>query len=159
MEKKKDKERSSEKAAVVDEVRPNKSWMQHPKKNAFLAAYSETGNITAACEVSDVGRATHYVWLDNDPEYAKAFQIAHEASIEKMELEARRRAIAGYEEPVYYQGAKVGTTRKYSDNLLMFMLKGAKPETYRENHVHQHTGANGGAIEINFNAKMLNKDD
>jgi hypothetical protein len=51
----------------------------------------------------------------------------------------------GWEEPVIYQGGlcyamgKDGkpskeplTTRKYSENLLMFILKGGRPEKYRE---------------------------
>ena len=43
-----------------------------------------------------------------------------------------RRALEGGEEPVFYQGKIVGSVRKYSDTLLMFMLKARRPERYRD---------------------------
>jgi alpha-D-ribose 1-methylphosphonate 5-triphosphate synthase subunit PhnI len=36
--------------------------------------------------------------------------------------------------PIYQGGKKVGETVEYSDRLLEFLLKGLKPETYRENY-------------------------
>ena len=38
----------------------------------------------------------------------------------------------GYTVRVYHNGVKVGTRVKYSDTLLMFLLKEAFPETYGE---------------------------
>ena len=35
---------------------------------------------------------------------------------------------------MYYKGEVVGTIRKYSDTLLIFLLKGALPEVYRERY-------------------------
>lgn len=43
------------------------------------------------------------------------------------------RALEGWEEPVFHLGVATGTIRKYSDTLTIFLLKGAKPEKYREN--------------------------
>lgn len=54
-----------------------------------------------------------------------------------LEDEAVRRAYVGVEEPLFYQGKQCGTVRKYSDTLLIFLLKGAKPAKYRE---RVHTG-------------------
>ncbi len=51
---------------------------------------------------------------------------------DRMEDEARRRAVDGVEESVFYQGEQVSTVRRYSDTLLIFMLKARRPETYRE---------------------------
>ncbi len=34
----------------------------------------------------------------------------------------------------WYKGVAGGTVRRYSDNLLMFLLKGARPEQYRERY-------------------------
>ena len=71
--------------------------------------------------------------------------------MDRLEAEARRRAIEGIEKPVFYKGKmcyrdevdpatgeRRGTgepllIRKSSDVLLMFLLKGARPEKYREN--------------------------
>ena len=102
------------------------------KKRAFLAAYAQCGNVTQAAKVAGISRETHYEWLDKDPGYAAAFKQADEQATDALELEARRRALEGWDEPVYQKGQLVGTVRKYSDTLLIFLLKGARPEKYRE---------------------------
>ena len=50
-----------------------------------------------------------------------------------MEEEARIRAMFGVKQPVFYKGEVCGSVRKYSDVLLIFLLKGLRPEVYREN--------------------------
>ena len=111
-----------------------------PKRAAFLVAYSEKGVIAYAAEAAKVNRRSHYRWLQ-DPVYAEAFAQAEEVAGETLIAEARRRAVQGVAEPVYYLGKVVGSIQKYSDNLLMFLIKGHYPETYRENHHHEHTGS------------------
>lgn len=49
-----------------------------------------------------------------------------------LESEALRRAMHGDEEPVFYGGQQVGTVRKRSDALLMFLLRTRRPGRYRE---------------------------
>ena len=39
----------------------------------------------------------------------------------------------GVEQPVFYKGEVCGLVRKYSDVLLIFLLKGLRPEVYRKN--------------------------
>lgn len=96
-------------------------------KKAFLAAYAETGNVSAALRASKVGRTTHYQWVKTDPDYKAAVDAAEEEAGDALEAEARRRAFAG------------------SDTLLIFMLKGAKPSKYREKF--EHSGPNGGPMQ------------
>ena len=120
----------------------------HAKKRAFLAAYAELGNITAAAAAADVSRSMHYTWLERDRRYAAAFAQAHEMVGDHLEAEARRRAVEGWDEPVYYQGQVVGSIRRYSDTLLIFLLKGARPEKFRDNATIRHTGPTGGAIQV-----------
>lgn len=114
--------------------------IQHPKKRAFLAAFSECGNITQAAELADIDRTSHYRWVKEDPVYAAAFADAEEAAADRLEQEARRRAVEGVEEPVFHKGKVVGTVRKYSDTLLIFLLNGAKPEKYKQRTQTEHTG-------------------
>ena len=119
---------------------------RHPKKAAFLAAFRESGNVTVAAEAARITRQTHYKWLAEDAAYAEEFADANDQAVDRLEEEARRRAIEGVEEPVgWYQGSAGGTVRKYSDTLLIFLLKGARPDRYRERH--EHTGKDGGPIE------------
>lgn len=51
---------------------------------------------------------------------------------ELLEREAWRRAREGIAEPVFQHGKQVGTIQRYSDNLLMFLLKARAPERYRD---------------------------
>ena len=106
--------------------------LSHAKKAAFLAALSETGNVSKAAEASGINRRSHSRWLQEDDEYRVATAEALDAAADKLEEEARRRAHDGFDEPVYYQGEVCGTVRKYSDTLLIFLLKGARPDKYRE---------------------------
>jgi hypothetical protein len=67
-----------------------------------------------------------------DEEFAAAWAEAIEQGTQALEDEARRRAVDGVEEPVYQKGELVGSVRRYSDNLLMFLLRGRRPAVYRE---------------------------
>lgn len=103
------------------------------KKKAFLAAFREFGNVRLACEAAAVGRSSHYRWLDQDPDYAEEFEQAKADAVDVLEAEARRRAVDGVEELVgWYKGQAGGKIRRYSDTLLIFLLKGLRPEVYRE---------------------------
>lgn len=106
--------------------------IQHPKKRAFLAAYSECGTITRAAEIAGIDRGTHYNWIKEDTVYAKACDAAYEQAAERLEEEARRRAVEGVQKPVFYKGEECGVVQEYSDTLLIFLLKGAKPDKYAE---------------------------
>jgi hypothetical protein len=102
------------------------------RQHKFLAAYKDAGTVTHAAESIGMDRRTHYDWLKTDPDYAVSYQNAEDAAIDALESEARRRALVGIEEPVFHQGREVGLTRKYSDALLIFLLKAKRPNTYRE---------------------------
>jgi hypothetical protein len=103
------------------------------RQRAFLAAFRATGNVCRASEVADVGRSSHYRWLKKDPVYRQAFDVAKEAAADALEAEAYRRAVEGWDEPVgWYKGKAGGMVRRYSDVLLIFLLKGIRPEKYRE---------------------------
>lgn len=120
---------------------PETAWLDvyeiaHPKKRAFLLAYALLGTVTHAARAAGISRRTHYDWIDSaDAEseiYKKAMQDAHEQGIDSLEREAVRRAVEGIDKPIIRDGQIVGTVKEYSDTLLIFMLKGAKPNKYRE---------------------------
>lgn len=90
--------------------------IDHPRKRAMLAALARTANVSASCRATGVGRQTHYDWMDSDPGYRAGVAIAKEEAIEVLEAAARRRALVG------------------SDTLLIFLLKAARPDVYRERH-------------------------
>ena len=129
------------------------------KRRAFLAAFAKTGNITVAAQKARVDRTAHYVWL-KDSEYRAQYEAAREHACDLMVEEARRRAVEGWDEPVIYQGELSYpkrwnqetqqeepsdiplAIRKFDSTLLMFLIKGARPDVYRDNWSGEikHTG-------------------
>lgn len=107
------------------------------KKASFLDAFERTATIDGAARAIGIARQTHYQWMAKDPDYAIAYARADEVATERLEQEARRRAMIGTEEPVFHRGKVCGHVRKYSDVLLIFLLKARRPETYRERFEHR----------------------
>jgi hypothetical protein len=77
--------------------------------------------------------AAVYVWRQEDEEFAARWKMALDIGADSLEDEAVRRARDGYDKPVYQGGQMVGTVREYSDTLMVFLLKGARPRKYRDN--------------------------
>ncbi|MBI3648908.1 MAG: terminase [Actinobacteria bacterium] len=98
----------------------------------FLAALRDRGNVRAAARAAQVDRSTPYKLRGADPVFANAWEDAMDDAADVLEAEARRRATLGVDEPVFYKGVPVGSVKRYSDTLLMFLLKGARPHIYRE---------------------------
>ncbi len=104
------------------------------RQAAFLEAYITCGTITHAARIAKIAKQTHYEWLKRDENYQLDFVEAELAATDALIQEARRRAIDGVPEPVFYKGKEIKTVQKYSDALLMFLLKGALPEVFRERY-------------------------
>lgn len=86
----------------------------HGKKRAFLTAFAGCGNIRQSAESVGCSREIHYFWLRNDKEYEAAFIEAERVAVTSLEDEARNRAMNG------------------SDTLLIFLLKGLRPDRYKD---------------------------
>lgn len=108
------------------------------------------GNVTDSARAAGVSRSTVYEWRAEDDSFASAWDAALDEAADAMEREAWRRAIEGVDEPVFgaignNQGSgEIGTVRKYSDTLLIFLMKGARPEKYRDRH--EVTGKDGAPL-------------
>ena len=110
------------------------------KQEQFLSVLRQVGVIRRALETVGSCRSGYYYFVKKNPEFLERVKAAQEEAAELLEEEALRRAKDGWEEPVWFQGAQVGTVRKFSDSLAMFLLKGSKPDKYRERQEHHHTG-------------------
>lgn len=107
--------------------------IRHRKKRGFLAAYAELGTVTHAAIAAKVDRSSHQLWMKEDEEYVAAFGVAEEMANDAYEHEARRRAVTGIDKPVgFHKGVSLTTIKEYSDTLLIFLMKGAMPEKYRD---------------------------
>jgi len=110
------------------------------KKADFLTALASCGNVTEACRIADVSRNAMYMWKSDEPDFATQWKKYLAAGTELLEDEAIRRAREGWDEPVFHQGAIAGSIRKYSDTLLIFLLKGQMKEKYGDKQTIEHTG-------------------
>lgn len=110
----------------------------------FLVSLAETCHVGESAKAAGVGRVTVYDHRKRHPDFAEAWDEAKTVGADTLEDEAVRRARDGWDEPVFYQGEHVSTIRKFSDTLLIFLLKGAKPDKYRERQ--ELTGKDGAPL-------------
>jgi hypothetical protein len=104
------------------------------ERDRFLATLAQGHSVTDAAIKAGVNRVTVYRWRADDPDFAAGWDDAWEQRGDVLEQTAFNRAVTGWLEPVYtVKGELAGKVRKYSDSLLVTLLKGAKPERYREN--------------------------
>jgi hypothetical protein len=104
-------------------------------REEFIEALAETGNVSVACKSIGASRRAMYHLREKDEAFAAAWNAALEMGADALEDEANRRAREGVEEPVFYRGTCCGYVRRYSDVLLMFLLKGLRPHKYRDHYI------------------------
>ena len=75
-----------------------------------------------------------YQWLGTDPEFEAQYKKALQHATGILESEAQRRAVYGVAQPVWHKDKQIGSVQKYSDVLLIFLLKAASPEKYRDRY-------------------------
>lgn len=106
----------------------------------FIEGFEDSGLVNEACRLAGIGRATAYRHRQADEDFALAWHDAEEKLVDQMEREAYRRAAEGVDEPIFYKGQEIATVKKYSDTLLIFLLKARKPEVFREQFDHRISG-------------------
>lgn len=104
----------------------------------FLALLAESCNVSHSARGAGIDPSTAHKARKTDDAFAEAWDSAIEQGVEALEFEARRRALHGTEEPVFHRGLEVGTVRKYSDTLTIFLLKAHRPDVYRERQTIDH---------------------
>jgi len=107
-------------------------------RQKFLDALAETGIVTIAAKSAGITRTSVYAWRAEEPEFRAEWEKALELGLDAMEDEGRRRAMHGVRRSIYYQGQEVGSQQDFSDVLLMFMLKGRRPEIFKDRMHVEH---------------------
>jgi len=123
------------------------------KIEEFLEELRKDGNVTRACTFIGISRTVIYYRKKKDPEFAEAWSEAVQRGIDGLIDEAKRRAYSGITDPVYHKGERVGYKQVYSDTLLMFLIKGNRPE-YRDKFIEL---PDQGHLEMHFD--FGTKDD
>lgn len=114
---------------------------------AFLREFALCGNVLRSCQQIKVSRSTIGEWR-KQPVFEAIYLQAIDDAADLLEEEARRRAVDGVDEPVYYQGKKCGLVRKFSDAVLMFLLKGRRGDVFRDKASIEHSGPDGQPIQV-----------
>src|SRR6516162_8249224 len=100
------------------------------RRESFLRVLADTGNVTAAVAAAGTSRTRVYELRKTDTAFAAAWDEAEDIATDRLEDEARRRAVEGVAEPLVSAGKLVRgddgqpiTVRRYSDNLLLALLR------------------------------------
>lgn len=94
---------------------------------AFLDALIGGETVFDAAKSAGTSPTSVYRWRKNDLDFAEDWDNAFAAGGASLVREAKRRAVHGVEEPVFYLGKQVASVRKYSDTLLIFLIKARDP--------------------------------
>jgi hypothetical protein len=103
------------------------------RKARFLLCLRLTGQLQMSAQESGISSRTVRDHLKDDPDFKDAYDEAYGDFKESIETEIMRRAIMGWEEPVYQQGLLAGSVRKYDSRLLELLAKRHIP-AYKEKH-------------------------
>lgn len=130
------------------------------KQALFLKEYAECGNVKYCCQVAGISRKTFYQWKSRDKTFQSLLADVEPDACDVLEYAAYERAVKGIESYVVSQGRMVYedipafnkdgtpkldayekqvmlhgaplTERKYSDTLLITLLKARIPAKYRD---------------------------
>lgn len=118
------------------------------KRDLFLERLAETGRVIESCYC--VGVKYHHMLAHKkrDPDFQRDVDLAMLRYCDLIVKEVHRRAVDGVEEDVFNKdGDKVGTRRKYSNDLLRMLVQRHDP-AFRQ-HVHVDHKVAGGVLVVN----------
>jgi hypothetical protein len=107
-------------------------------KRIFLNNFVLKKNVAKACKQTGITRGQFNRWIKNDPQFKRDYNDLVEALTDLLLEKAILRASKGTERHKFFKGemiidprtGKPYVEREYSDSLLMFLLKGLRPDTF-----------------------------
>jgi hypothetical protein len=93
------------------------------QQQQFLTALAMTGIVSDAAKAAGINRSTAYRYRAQHKSFAEDWDHAKDDAIDRLAGVAIQRAVNGIEEVRYFKGEPIGTVRRYSDQLLMFLLR------------------------------------
>jgi len=91
------------------------------KKKAFIECLTQKYSVYHSCRAVGIGRSTAYQWRKDDKQFASDWEAALDDAVDALESSLYERAI------------------KSDTTAAIFLLKGAKPDKYRERHESTQT--------------------
>lgn len=169
------------KRKTLDRKRPAQLKLIERKQEIFLQTMAKGLSMTAALKAADLTDTTVYRWRKELEGFNERWIAAEEAGTDVLEDELLRRAKDGvkrmkftakgtpcmvrcdaddpeaeeYQDregnPIYM---KPYSEQEYSDTLGIFLLKGRRPQKYRDNHKMEISGPDGGPIVLQALAEI-----
>ena len=109
------------------------------KRGQFLQALADSGSVTTAVATAGTSRTRVYELRKTDAVFAAAWDEAEEIATDRLQDEARRRAIEGVAEPLVSAGKLVRgddgqpiMVQRYSDNFTPGSAQGSPATAARE---------------------------
>lgn len=118
--------------------------MKRNWQNAFFASLEETGSVTAACQAAHISREAVYTHKRKDQLFAERWEQALDAGADTLEDEARKRAM--------------DSTANGSHVLIMFLLKGLRPQRWRESRATMAPAELNKLIDAEFDRRAKAKE-
>lgn len=113
----------------------------------YLMYLARFGLKNSAAQYAGVSsEAVRFYSKNTNPDFADAINEAMDIFKESLEQVALRRAVDGWEEPVYQKGELVGTIHRHSERMLEMLLKRHIPD-FKDN-LRIDNSVNGGVLLI-----------
>jgi hypothetical protein len=103
----------------------------------FLAIVSLIRSVNIAARGARVSPATVLAHRRDDPDFDAQVLAAQDRAIELLHDVTFRDALEGTVEPIYWQGIRCGSVRKYDNRLRIEMLRAHMPRVFKTPGQHQ----------------------
>jgi len=117
--------------------RPRADGWTPEVQRKFIETLADTGMVSAAAQAVDMSVQSAYR-LRRAPgaeSFARAWAVALDAAADALADIAFSRAIEGVDEPVFDRdGCRIGAKTRYSDRMVMFLLRAYRPGQFRHAH-------------------------
>lgn len=124
------------------------------RKHIFLRALAQTGIVAVAASAAGWSYTAARDCRRRDEGFAKSWDVAIEVAADLVEAALHQRAVHGIEKPIWHKPKDgvpevIGYETVYSDPLMQTLIKGLKPEKYRDNYKVEHDlGSKGGVLVV-----------
>ena len=113
-------------------LRPRHDGWTADKQIAFIEALVATRCVDEACRRVGMSDTSAYELRNRTcgAEFRRAWDLALELQLDRVEQGAVERSINGVPRPIFYKGEQVGEYRHYDERLTMFLLRHRRPARY-----------------------------
>jgi hypothetical protein len=114
------------------QLRPRHDGWTAQRQVRFIEALAATKCVDEACRRVGMSDTSAYELRNRScgAAFARAWDIALECQLDRVEQSAVERSINGVARPIFYKGEQVGEYRHHDERLTMFLLRSRRPARY-----------------------------